>query len=114
MISGFFDSVITDVTGQLAEIRFIMSLEMSTESVQQNANWWGRASAISLFVWFLYWFKNEPHSLTGQILLWVPLAIIHLLAIQAARRRYGWIYLAPLGLFWVLVIIALSGGIPAS
>jgi hypothetical protein len=24
---------------------------------------------------------------------------------------YGWFYLAPIGLFWILVIIALSGGI---
>ena len=89
-------------------------LEMSTESVQRTTNWWGRASTISLFVWFLYWFKNEPHSVTGQILLWAPLVVIHLLAIQAARKRYGWIYLAPLGVFWIIVIIALSGGIPVS
>jgi hypothetical protein len=108
---GIFNNLITNVTGSLAEIWFIMSPEMSTESEQLNTNWWGRASTISLFIWFLYWFKNEPHSITGQILLWVPLGVIHLLAIRAVRRRYGWIYLAPLGLFWVIVIIALSGGI---
>ena len=44
----------------------------------------------------------------------VPLAVIHLLAIQAARTRHGWIYVVPLGLFWVIVIIAVSGGIPSS
>ncbi len=87
---------------------------MSTESVQRTTNWWGRASTVILFLWFLYWFKNEPHSATGQILLWAPLVVIHLLAIQAARKRYGWIYLAPLGVFWIIVIIALSGGIPVS
>lgn len=72
----------TCVTGRLAEIQFIMSPEMSTESLKWRPNWWGRASTISLFIWFLYWFKNEPHSVTGQILLWVPLAVIHLLAMQ--------------------------------
>jgi hypothetical protein len=39
------------------------------------------------------------------------LAAIHFTAIKAARRRYGWLYLGPIGLFWILVIIALSGGI---
>jgi hypothetical protein len=62
----------------------------------------------------LYWFKNEPHSGTGQGLLWVPLALIHWFAIQAAKRRFGWVYTVPLGIFWILVIIALSGGIPTS
>jgi len=62
--------------------RFGYELEMSTESVQRTTNWWGRASTISLFVWFLYWFKNEPHSVTGQILLWAPLVVIRLLAIK--------------------------------
>ena len=114
MKSRFFNSVITDVTGRLGEIRFIMSSEMSTESVQRTTNWWGRASTISLFIWFLYWFKNEPHSVTGHLLLLVPLVVIYLLAIQSARRRYGWIYLAPLGVFWIIVVIALSDGIPVS
>ncbi len=48
-----------------------------------------------------------------QVLLWGPLALIHWFAIQAARRRFGWFYLLPLGLFWIIVIVALSGGIPS-
>jgi hypothetical protein len=79
-----------------------------------RTNWWGLASTIGLFVWFLFWFKNEPHSVNGQVLLWGPLALIHWFAILAAKRRFGWLYLVPLGIFWVLVIIALSGGIPTS
>jgi hypothetical protein len=79
-----------------------------------RTNWWGIASTIGLFVWFLFWFKNEPHSIIGQVLLWGPLALIHWFGIQAGRRRFGWVYIVPLGIFWVLVIIALSGGIPTS
>lgn len=86
---------------------------MSIESASRNTNWWGRASVISLFVWFLYWFKNEPKTPIGQVLLWGPLALIHWFAIQAARKRFGWFYLLPLGLFWIIVIVALSGGIPS-
>jgi hypothetical protein len=86
---------------------------MSFESASQNTNWWGRASTIGLFVWFLYWFKNEPKTLIGQVLLWGPLVLIHWFAIQAARTRFGWFYLLPLGFFWIIVIVALSGGIPS-
>jgi hypothetical protein len=86
---------------------------MSIESASRNTNWWGRASSIGLFVWFLYWFKNEPKTPIAQVLLWGPLALIHWFGIQAARRRFGWVYLLPLGLFWIIVIVALLGGIPS-
>jgi hypothetical protein len=43
-----------------------MSIELDTRST----NWWGRASTIGLFVWFIYWFKNEPTTPIGQVLLW--------------------------------------------
>jgi hypothetical protein len=36
--------------------------------------------------------------------------LIHWFGIQAAKQRFGWIYLLLLGIFWMLVIIALSGG----
>ena len=49
-----------------------------------------------------------------SVFSWGTLAAIHLSAIKASRRRYGWLYLAPIGLFWILVIIALSGGIALS
>jgi hypothetical protein len=86
---------------------------MSVASTPRT-NWWGLASTIGLFVWFLFWFKNEPHSISGQVLLWAPLALIHWFGIQASRRRFGWVYILPLGIFWILIIIALSGGIPTS
>jgi hypothetical protein len=59
----------------------------------------------------LFWLKREPGTATESVLSWGTLAAIHFSAVKAARRRYGWIYLAPLGLFWILVVIALSGGI---
>jgi hypothetical protein len=46
-----------------------------------------------------------------SVLCWGTFAAIHLSAVKAARRRYGWFYFAPICLFWILVIIALSGGI---
>ena len=76
-----------------------------------RTNWWGLASTIGLFVWFLFWFKNEPHRIIGQVLPWGLLLLIHISVIQAARRRFGWVYVFPLAVFWILVIIALSGGI---
>jgi hypothetical protein len=87
---------------------------MTTTSAPGSTNWWGLASTIGLFVWFLFWFADEPHSIIGQVLLWGPLALIHWFAFQAARRRFGWIYVAPLGIFWILVVIGLCGGIPTS
>jgi hypothetical protein len=49
---------------------------MAVES-KVRTNWWGLASTIGLFIWFLFWFKNEPRSVNEQILLWGPLALIH-------------------------------------
>ena len=46
-----------------------------------------------------------------SVLCWGTLAAIHFSAIKAVRRPFSWFYLAPIGLFWILVIIALSGGI---
>jgi hypothetical protein len=69
----------------------------------RSTNWWG--------LWVLFWLKREPRTTTESILCWGTLVAIHFAAIKAARRRYGWFYLAPVGLFWILVIIALSGGI---
>jgi hypothetical protein len=83
-------------------------------SSTKDANWWGIASTLGLFVWFLFWFKNEPRNVLEHILLWGPLALVHWFGIQAAKKPFGWLYLVPLGIFWILVIIALSGGIPTS
>jgi len=83
-------------------------------SVAQSArstNWWGLCSTVGLFVWVVFWLKREPGTAVENILSWGTLAAIHVLAIKAARRRYGWFYFAPISLFWILVIIALSGGI---
>jgi hypothetical protein len=87
---------------------------MTTASATRSTNWWGLASTIGLFVWFLFWLGDEPHSIIGQVLLWGPLALIHWFGFQAARRRFGWVYALPLGIFWILVVIGLCGGIPTS
>ena len=84
---------------------------MTTASTART-NWLGIASTVGLFVWFLFWLKNEPQSAIGQILCWGPLILIHWLGIEAARRPLGWVYILPLGLFWLLAIIAICGGIP--
>ena len=83
----------------------------STTPPTQNTNWWGLSSTVGLFVWVLFWLKREPGTTTESMLCWGTLVAIHLAAVKAARRHYGWFYLAPIGLFWILVIIALSGGI---
>ena len=80
-------------------------------SLTRSTNWWGLFSTVGLFVWVLFWLKREPGTARESVLCWGTLVAIHFSAIKAARRRYGWFYLAPIGLFWVLVIIALSGGI---
>jgi len=77
----------------------------------RSANWWGLASTIGLFLWFLFWFGGEPSTIIGRVLLWGPLASIHWFGFQAARQRFGWVYLVPLGIFWILIIIGLCGGI---
>jgi hypothetical protein len=77
----------------------------------RNTNWWGLCNTVGLFVWVLFWLKREPGTALESVLCWGTLVAIHFSAIKAARRRYGWFYLAPIGLFWILVIIALSGGI---
>jgi hypothetical protein len=77
----------------------------------RSTNWWGLCSTVGLFVWVLFWLKREPGTPLQGVICWGSLLAIHFLAIKAARRRYGWFYLAPIGLFWILVIIALSGGI---
>jgi hypothetical protein len=76
-----------------------------------STNWWGLGSTVGLFVWVLFWLKREPRTTIESILCWGTLVAIHFAAVKAARRRYGWFYLAPIALFWILVIIALSGGI---
>ena len=75
----------------------------------RKTNWLGLSSTVGLFIWFLYWFKNEPHSFFAHALLWGPLALIHICAILAARRSFGWFYLIPVGVFWLLIAIALTG-----
>ena len=83
----------------------------SMASPTRTTNWWGLSSTVGLFVWVLFWLKREPRTTIENILCWGTLAVIHVTAIKGARQRYGWLYLAPIGLFWILVIIALSGGI---
>jgi hypothetical protein len=77
----------------------------------RSTNWWGLCSTVGLFGWVLFWLKREPGTVMESVLCWGILAAIHFSAIKAARRRYGWLYLGPIGLFWILVTIALSGGI---
>jgi hypothetical protein len=77
----------------------------------RSTNWWGLCSTVGLFAWVLFWLKREPGTALESVLCWGTLVASHFSAIKAARRRYGWFYLAPIGLFWILVIIALSGGI---
>jgi hypothetical protein len=78
----------------------------------RGTNWWGLCSIFGLFAWVSFWLKREPGTTLESILCWGILAAIHLAAIKASRRRFGWLYFAPLGLFWILVVIALLGGIP--
>jgi len=80
-------------------------------SPTRSTNWWGLCSTVGLFVWILFWLKREPGTAMESVLSWGTLAAIHISAIKAARQRYGWFYLAPICLFWIVVIIALSGGI---
>jgi hypothetical protein len=70
----------------------------------RNANWWVFCSTVGLFVWVLFWSKRDTGSSLESVLCWGILVAIHFSAIKAARRRYGWFYLAPIGLFWILVI----------
>jgi hypothetical protein len=87
---------------------------METQAIvplTRSTNWWGLCSTVGLFVWVLFWLKREPGSVLESVLCWGTLVAIHFSGIKAARPRYGWFYLAPIGLFWILVIIALSGGI---
>jgi len=77
----------------------------------RSTNWWGLGSTVGLFVWVLFWSKREPGKALESVLCWGTLVAIHFSAIEAVRRRYGWLYLAPIGLYWILAIIALSGGI---
>ena len=85
--------------------------EPTTGSPARGTNWWGLFSTVGLFAWVVLWLKREPGTLIESILSWGFLAAIHLCAIVATRRRYGWLYLMPIGLFWFLVVIARSGGI---
>jgi hypothetical protein len=77
----------------------------------RNTNWWGLCGTVGLFAWVLFWLKREPGTTIESVLCWGTLAAVHFSAFKATRRRYGWLYLAPIGLFWILVVIALSGGI---
>jgi hypothetical protein len=77
----------------------------------RGTNWWGLCSTVGLFVWVSFWLKRDPRTALESVLCWGTLVAIHFSAIKAARRRYGWFYLAPICLFWLLVIVALSGGI---
>ena len=88
-----------------------METPESAIPIPHSTNWSGICSTIGLLVWVLLWLKREAGTTLEAILCYGTLAAIHFAAIKAARRRYGWFYLAPIGLFWSLVVIALSGGI---
>jgi hypothetical protein len=49
-----------------------------------------------------------------EVLFWGTLALVHFLGVKAAKQRFGLVYLIPLGVIWVVIIVALSGGIPPS
>jgi hypothetical protein len=86
-----------------------MTIQISRTT--RRANWWGLGCAAGLLVWFLFWFKRGPSTRNEAILFWVTLALIHFLGVKAARQRFGLIYLVPLGVVWIVIVVALSGGI---
>jgi hypothetical protein len=65
-----------------------------------------------MLVWFLFWFKKGPQTYRESVLFWTTLAVIHFLGVKAARQRFGLIYLIPLVVVWMVILVALSGGIP--
>jgi hypothetical protein len=82
---------------------------MTDESEARRTNWRGLASTVGLLIWFLCWFKNEPRSTNERTVFWGSLVLVHGLAIRAARRRHGWIYFLPLGIFWILIVMRCQG-----
>ncbi len=80
---------------------------MTVNSSIRNTNWWGIAATIGLFAWFLCYFKHEPQTSPDRALFWGLVAMIHFFGIKAARRRRGWIYLVPLGVFWLGFLVTL-------
>ncbi len=86
---------------------------MPISSAIRSINWWGLCCASGLLVWFLCWIRNGPQTRKESILFWGTLALIHFLGVKAARKRFGLVYLIPLGVIWVVIIVALSGGIPS-
>jgi hypothetical protein len=87
---------------------------MVISSAARNINWWGLGSAGGLFAWFLCWVRNGPQTRKESLFFWGTLALIHFVGVKAARQRFGLVYLIPLGVIWVVIIVALSGGIPPS
>lgn len=62
--------------------------------------------------WFLFWLRNGPHTHYQSVLFWATLAAIHFMAVKAARQGFGLIYLFPVVVVWIVILIALSSGIP--
>jgi len=77
---------------------------MATGSVTRNTNWWGLSSTVGLFVLILCYGKGGAQTVAEQVLLWGSLILVHLFGIKAARRRFGGVYLIPLGVYWLLVL----------
>ena len=57
---------------------------MTTVSETPKTNWLGLATIVGLLIWFLVWFKKEPETFAGHVLLWGPFVVVHVLAILAA------------------------------
>lgn len=69
----------------------------------------GPGSAGGLLAWFLCWVRNGPQTRKESLLFGGTLALIHFLGVKAARQRFGLVYLIPLGVIWVVILVALSG-----
>lgn len=83
---------------------------LNVEQPNLSRNWYGIASVIVLFVWFLIAKGATSLTVVEQVALWLLLAVAHVLAVQAIRlRRHGWIYLLPLLTVWTIVLIGITG-----
>jgi hypothetical protein len=80
------------------------------ERATATRNWFGLASVVVLFVWFIFAKGATPSTLAEQAGVWLILAVAHVLAIQATRLRpFGWIYLLPLLAVWALFLVSITG-----
>jgi hypothetical protein len=78
---------------------------MATGSIERNTNWWGLSSTVGLLVLVLCYGKRGADTAADQVMSWGSLVLVHLFGIKATRQRFGWVYLIPLGAFWLIALI---------